>query len=190
MLYWKIQSTFAHNICLYICYTQSADSKFTLMQLRTYRVNNLDGSCWVWWGYNYFKSNIKTDNNNCNNSKLFNSWKDLYYRLLIYCCHIWYDSAHSTTNKLIKLRSVLHSRTTPHKSPLRSSYGVSFVSYTKKNDRDILRVHCIGRPILCDILVQDDFRRNVQYCDSSTASRRISCFCWLILAGTLCIHLG
>ena len=42
---------------------------------------------------------------------------------------------------MIKLRSDLYSRTTPHASPLRASYGVSFVSYTKKNDRDISRAH-------------------------------------------------
>ena len=40
------------------------------------------------------------------------------------------------------LLSDFHSRTTPHTSPLRASYGVSFVSYTKKNDRDISRAHC------------------------------------------------
>ena len=36
----------------------------------------------------------------------------------------------------------LHSRTTPHTSPLRARYGVSFVSYTKNNYRDISRAHC------------------------------------------------
>ena len=35
-----------------------------------------------------------------------------------------------------------HSRKTPHSSPLRASYGVSFVINTKKNDRDISRAHC------------------------------------------------
>ena len=42
------------------------------------------------------------------------------------------------------LGQTLHSRTTPiHTSPLRASYGVSFVSYSKKNDRDISRAHTI-----------------------------------------------
>ena len=35
----------------------------------------------------------------------------------------------------------LHSRTTPHTWPLRARYGVSFVSYTKNNYRDISRAH-------------------------------------------------
>ena len=43
---------------------------------------------------------------------------------------------------MIKLQSDLHSRTTPHSSPLRASYGVSFMSYRKKIDRDISRAHC------------------------------------------------
>ena len=50
---------------------------------------------------------------------------------------------HNTTNTMIKFRSDLHSRTTPHISPLRASYGVSFMSCTEKNDRDISRSHCI-----------------------------------------------
>ena len=41
-------------------------------------------------------------------------------------------------------RSGLHSRTTPHNSPLRASYGVSFLSYKKKSDRDVSRAHCNG----------------------------------------------
>ena len=52
---------------------------------------------------------------------------------------------------MIKLRSDLYSRTTPHSSPLRASYGVSFVSYTKNNDRDISRAYFI----LCGILYID-----------------------------------
>ena len=55
-----------------------------------------------------------------------------YYRLSIYCCYIWYDIAHSTTITLIKLWSCLYSWTTPHTSPLRASYGVSFVSHRRK----------------------------------------------------------
>ena len=43
---------------------------------------------------------------------------------------------------MMKLWSDLHSRTTPHTSPLRASFGVSFASYTKKNDRDISGVLC------------------------------------------------
>ena len=36
---------------------------------------------------------------------------------------------HITTITVIKLRSYLNSRTTPHTSPIRASYGVSFVSH-------------------------------------------------------------
>ena len=36
----------------------------------------------------------------------------------------------------------LHSWTTPHTSSLRVNYGLSFVRYSKKNDRDISRVYC------------------------------------------------
>ena len=46
-----------------------------------------------------------------------------YYKLSIYRDYIWYDSAHSTTIKMIKLRTDLHSRKTPHTSPLRARYG-------------------------------------------------------------------
>ena len=65
-----------------------------------------------------------------------------YYRHSIYHGYIWYNSAESSTITMIKCRSDLHSRTTPHTSPLRARYGVSFVSYTNKNDRDISRVYC------------------------------------------------
>ena len=53
-----------------------------------------------------------------------------------------YDSVQSTAITMIKLQSGLQSQTTPHTSPLRVSYGVSFVSYTAKNDCDISGVHC------------------------------------------------
>ena len=66
-----------------------------------------------------------------------------YYRLLICRGYIRYDSAHSTINTMAIFRSDLHSRTTPHTSALRASYGVSFVSYTETNDRDVSRAHCI-----------------------------------------------
>ena len=46
-----------------------------------------------------------------------------YYKLSIYRDYIWYDSAHSTTIKMIKLRTDLHTRKTPHTSPLRARYG-------------------------------------------------------------------
>ena len=41
----------------------------------------------------------------------------------------------------------MHARPTPHTSPWRASYGVSFVSYSKKNHRDISRAYCIGHPM-------------------------------------------
>ena len=55
-----------------------------------------------------------------------------YYILSISRGYIWCDSAHSTTIIMIRLQSYFHTRTTPHTSPLRASYGVSFASYTKK----------------------------------------------------------
>ena len=64
-----------------------------------------------------------------------------YYRLSMYRDYIWYEGAHITSITMIKLWSDLHSRTTPHTSPLRARYGVSLASYTKKNDRDISRAH-------------------------------------------------
>ena len=42
---------------------------------------------------------------------------------------------------MTKFRLDLHSRTTPHTWLLRASFGVSFMSYTKKNDRNISGVH-------------------------------------------------
>ena len=54
--------------------------------------------------------------------------------------------AHSTAIIMIQLRSDFHSRMTPHTSPLQASYEMSFVSYMKKNDRDISRAHCIIKP--------------------------------------------
>ena len=44
---------------------------------------------------------------------------------------------------MTKLPSDLHSRTTPHNSPLRARYRVSFVSHKKKIDRGVWRAHCI-----------------------------------------------
>ena len=38
----------------------------------------------------------------------------------------------------------LHSRTTPHSSPVRASYMVSLVSSSKKNDRCISKAHCVS----------------------------------------------
>ena len=61
----------------------------------------------------------------------------------IYRGYIWYDSAHSITFTIIKLQSNWHSRATPHTPPLRARYGVSVVSYTKKNDRGISKAQCI-----------------------------------------------
>ena len=48
----------------------------------------------------------------------------------IYRNYIWYDSTHSTT--MLQLLSDFHSGTTPHTSPLRAWYGVSFARYTMK----------------------------------------------------------
>ena len=46
----------------------------------------------------------------------------LYNRLSIYRCYIFYNNAHSTTVTMMKFLSDLHSRTTPHTSPLRGLY--------------------------------------------------------------------
>ena len=42
-----------------------------------------------------------------------------------------------------KLITALNPQKTPHTSPWRASYGESFVSFCKKIDREISRVHCI-----------------------------------------------
>ena len=52
-----------------------------------------------------------------------------FYGLSIYRGYIWYNCAHSTTITMLKIRSDLHPRTIPHTSPVRASYGVSFVSW-------------------------------------------------------------
>ena len=59
---------------------------------------------------------------------------------------------------MIKLRPDLHTRTTPHTSPLRANYGVSSVSYTKKNDRDISNHLLIWLYFHFRILVMDQGR--------------------------------
>ena len=64
-----------------------------------------------------------------------------YYKFSIYCGYIRYDSAHSTTIRMIQLRLDLQTRKTPYSSPLRGSYAY-LVSHTKKNDRNISRPHC------------------------------------------------
>ena len=46
---------------------------------------------------------------------------------------------------MIKFQSGLHSPTTPHTSPLRASYGASFMSYTQKNYCDISKAWCIWK---------------------------------------------
>ena len=47
---------------------------------------------------------------------------------------------HNNYNDKTSVRFALSK--TPHTWSLRASYGVSFVSYTKKNDRDISRAYC------------------------------------------------
>ena len=44
---------------------------------------------------------------------------------------------------MVNCGQTLHSGTTPHTSPSRASYGVSFVRSSKKNGRNISRAHCI-----------------------------------------------
>ena len=77
---------------------------------------------------------------------------DRKHRLSIYRGYLWYDSAHSTTITLIKFPSDSHSRMTPHTSPLRASYGMSFASSTK-NNRDISRTCCIHRFARCFVVL-------------------------------------
>ena len=54
-----------------------------------------------------------------------------------------YNTIMHTAQKLQcqNLGQTLHLRMTPHTSPLWSSYGVSFMSYSKKNDGNIYREH-------------------------------------------------
>ena len=52
-----------------------------------------------------------------------------YYGLSIYRGYMWYNCTHSTTITMLRIRSDLHPRTIPHTSPVRASYGVSFVSW-------------------------------------------------------------
>ena len=57
----------------------------------------------------------------------------------IYHGYIWYDIAYSTTiDKMVRFALSNNTRN----SPLRASYEVFFVSYTKKIDCDISRAHC------------------------------------------------
>ena len=101
---------------------QSFDVSFDL------RLNKrLSKQSWGWW----YETPPRSLWPHCNRIVKFLSSNMGYYSLSIYQGYIWYDNAHSTITK-IKLRSVLHPRTTPHTSPLRSSYGVSLVSYMRK----------------------------------------------------------
>ena len=66
-----------------------------------------------------------------------------YYRLSIYRGYIWYDSAHSTTITTMKLRSDLHSRTTPILRPHGRAIGChSWVIWWRKMTA-IYREHSI-----------------------------------------------
>ena len=47
----------------------------------------------------------------------------------------------------------LNSQKTPHTSPLRASYGMSFVSILMKNDRVIKGFYC--RTLIPDIITHD-----------------------------------
>ena len=67
----------------------------------------------------------------------------LYYILSINRGYKQNDNTHITTVTMVKLRSYFHSPTTPHTSPSRASYGVSFVCPPKKNYHDISRTHCM-----------------------------------------------
>ena len=60
-----------------------------------------------------------------------------------YIVFIYVTVVHSTTNEMIKRRSDLLVRMSSHTSPLLGSYGVFSPSYTKKDDRDISKAHCI-----------------------------------------------
>ena len=47
----------------------------------------------------------------------------------------------------------LNSQKTPHTSPLRASYGMSFVSILMKNDRVIKGFYCIVRCLDCHVIL-------------------------------------
>ena len=68
-----------------------------------------------------------------------------YYILSIYRSHIPHNNAHNPTVTRVKLLSDFQTWMTPHTLPLRVSYGVSFMSFSKKSNRDISRAHCISR---------------------------------------------
>ena len=58
----------------------------------------------------------------------------------------------------------LHSRTAPQSSPSQASYGVSFVKYSKKYDRDISRAHCIHHSTYrVEALLQKQRERRLQH---------------------------
>ena len=67
----------------------------------------------------------------------------IYDILSIYSGYPWHDNAHGTADRMIKPRSGLHTRKTPQSTAWRASYGVFYVSNTKKNDSYISRAHCI-----------------------------------------------
>ena len=78
----------------------------------------------------------------------------------IYQGNIWYNSVRSSTITMVRLRSGLHSQTTPHTLPLRWNHEVSFMSYAKKNDRyiDALYIvifvsHCVADCSFVDAVV-------------------------------------
>ena len=54
-----------------------------------------------------------------------------------------HDIAYGTTKTEVKIYKKLYSRKTPHISPSRASYGVSFVRIWMKIDRIITALHCM-----------------------------------------------
>ena len=119
------------NLLVYILvYTNSYSYIIVLELVRVYNCNdsmqNALSSSWSENGTFWYNKHYTVD------------LSRLYIYIYIY---IYNNCAHSTTVTMIKFQLDLHSRTTPHTSPLRS-LKVIFLSYTKKNDRDISKVHC------------------------------------------------
>ena len=106
----------------------------------------LNKQSWIWWFETLSRSLWRHRNEQlvyegtCDKPLLepmMNHFIYTCYRLSIYRGCIWNDSVHCTTIIMIKLRSDLHSRTTPHTSPLRARYRVSLEGCTKKNGLDL-----------------------------------------------------
>ena len=58
----------------------------------------------------------------------------------------------------------LNSQKTPHTSPLRASYGMSFVSILMKNDRVIKGFYCIVLCVMMCLILGSNLQLSVVVC--------------------------